>query len=88
MDRHTPVNLLPCPKLRLRAVINEHRSLRPCNVFHFHRVAKEDEGKTIECVVVSANGTTVSNGQIVNPGCKSLIHCSLVVKIHLQLQSY
>ena len=22
VDRHTPVNILPCPKLRLRAVIN------------------------------------------------------------------
>ena len=56
-------------------------------MFHFHRVAKEDEGKTIECVVVSANGSTISNEQIVNPGCKSLIHCSLVVKSPTPLTS-
>ena len=49
-------------------------------MFHFDRVAKEDEGKTIECVVISANGTQISKGQVVNPGCKLLIHCSLVVK--------
>ena len=26
MDRHTPVNILPCPKLRLRAVISAEKS--------------------------------------------------------------
>ena len=28
VDRHTPVNILPCPKLRLRAVINRNANSR------------------------------------------------------------
>ena len=36
----------------------------------FYRVAKEDEGKPIKCILIPVYGSIVEIQQVVNPGCK------------------
>ena len=63
--------------IHLYKVNKEERNLNVSNlpilslfVLKLHRVAKEDEGKTIKCVVVPLYGPIASVEQTVNPGCK------------------